>query len=114
MPRQHRWRGTHGEPRARKALRRVHPHTNRILSAEVEGTAGRLQPRGEGDLLVHPLRDLLGTHPTVDGAEEEIPAVLTNLEIGRGPFTATEFATVKSTPEGRKKCWTGRYPLGGP
>ncbi|KAJ8408803.1 hypothetical protein AAFF_G00246210 [Aldrovandia affinis] len=42
-------------------------------------------------------RDLLGTHPTVDGAEEEIPAVLTSLEIDDGPFTATEFATVKST-----------------
>ncbi|KAJ8362047.1 hypothetical protein AAFF_G00400130 [Aldrovandia affinis] len=30
-------------------------------------------------------RDLLGTHPTVDGAEEEIPAVLTNLEIVMAP-----------------------------
>lgn len=42
-------------------------------------------------------RDLLDTHPTVDGAEEEIPAVLTDLEINDGPFTATESATVKST-----------------
>ena len=42
-------------------------------------------------------RDLLGTHPTVDRAEEEIPAVLANLGIDDGPFTATEFATVKST-----------------
>ncbi|KAJ8389332.1 hypothetical protein AAFF_G00120400 [Aldrovandia affinis] len=30
-------------------------------------------------------RDLLGTHPTVDGAEEEIPAVLTSLEIVMAP-----------------------------
>ncbi|KAJ8398075.1 hypothetical protein AAFF_G00431520 [Aldrovandia affinis] len=42
-------------------------------------------------------RDLLGTHPTVDGAEKEITAVLTNLEIDDGPFTLGEFATVKST-----------------
>ena len=41
-------------------------------------------------------RDLLGTHPTVDRAEEEIPAV-TNLEIVDGPFTTMKFATVKST-----------------
>lgn len=41
--------------------------------------------------------DLLGTHPTVDGAEEEVPAVLKDFEIDDGPFTATEFATVKST-----------------
>ncbi|KAJ8384488.1 hypothetical protein AAFF_G00205090 [Aldrovandia affinis] len=42
-------------------------------------------------------QDLLGTHPTVDGAEKVITAVLTNLEIDDGPFTLREFATVKST-----------------
>ncbi|KAJ8416182.1 hypothetical protein AAFF_G00382040 [Aldrovandia affinis] len=42
-------------------------------------------------------RDLLGTHPTVDGAEKVITAVLTNLEIDNGPFTLREFTTVKST-----------------
>ena len=42
-------------------------------------------------------RDLLGTHPTVDRAEEDIPAVLTDLDIDDGPFTASEFAAVKST-----------------
>ncbi|KAJ8397433.1 hypothetical protein AAFF_G00439820 [Aldrovandia affinis] len=42
-------------------------------------------------------RDLLGTHPTVDGAEKVITAVLTNLEIDDGPFTLSKFATVKST-----------------
>ncbi|KAJ8417763.1 hypothetical protein AAFF_G00226060 [Aldrovandia affinis] len=41
--------------------------------------------------------NLLGTHPTVEGAEEEIPAVLTNLNIDDGSFTVTEFARVKST-----------------
>ncbi|KAJ8389329.1 hypothetical protein AAFF_G00121940 [Aldrovandia affinis] len=42
-------------------------------------------------------RDLLGTHPTVDGAEKVITAVLTNLKIDDGPFTLREFASVKST-----------------
>lgn len=40
-------------------------------------------------------RDLLGTHPTVEGAEEEIPAVLTNRLIDDGPFIAMELATAK-------------------
>ncbi|KAJ8337946.1 hypothetical protein SKAU_G00369120 [Synaphobranchus kaupii] len=42
-------------------------------------------------------RNLLGTHPAVEGAEEEIPAVLTHLNIDDGPFTAAELARVKST-----------------
>ncbi|KAJ8391934.1 hypothetical protein AAFF_G00084050 [Aldrovandia affinis] len=73
-------------------------HKRDEWAQEVEGgTAGRLQPRGEVTSWFTHFRDLLGTHPTVDGAEEEIPAVLTSLEIDDGPFTAMEFATVKST-----------------
>jgi hypothetical protein len=42
-------------------------------------------------------RDLLGTNPRVDGAEEEISAGLRDLKIDDGPFTISELAAVKST-----------------
>ena len=42
-------------------------------------------------------RDLLGAQPSVEGAEDDIPAILENLNIDDGPFTAKEYAKVKST-----------------
>ena len=42
-------------------------------------------------------KNLLGTQPAEEDAEEEIPAVLTNLNINDGPFTAAELARAKST-----------------
>ena len=42
-------------------------------------------------------RNLLGTHQAVEGAEKEIPAVLEDLNIDDGPFTAGEFASVKAS-----------------
>ena len=40
---------------------------------------------------------LLGEHPGVEGAEEVIPTVLSNLRINDGCFTTTEFAAAKAT-----------------
>lgn len=86
--------------------------------------SGRKRPR-EGQLagcspgervtswLTH-FRDLLGTHPTVEGAEEEIPAVLKNLDIDDGPFTAVEFAAVKSTLKQGKSAGPDGIPPRGP
>ncbi len=42
-------------------------------------------------------RSLLGTHQTVEGAAEEIPAVLADLNIDDGPFTPREFAKAKAS-----------------
>ena len=42
-------------------------------------------------------KNLLGTQPAEEEVGEEIPAVLTNLNINDGPFTAAELARAKST-----------------
>ncbi|KAJ8405056.1 hypothetical protein AAFF_G00329770 [Aldrovandia affinis] len=55
-------------------------------------------------------RNLLGTHPTVEGAEEEIPALLTNLNIDDGPFTVMELARVKSTLKQGKSAGPDSIP----
>ena len=60
-------------------------------------------------------RDLLGTHPrrwSLDGAEEEISAVLRDLKIDDGPFTISELAAVKSTLKQGKSA--RRHSLRGP
>ena len=43
------------------------------------------------------VRNLLGTHQTMEDAEKEIPAVLRDLNIDDGPFTTGEFAKVKAS-----------------
>ena len=42
-------------------------------------------------------RHLLGSAPNVENEEEDIPDILTNLNIDDGPFTAAELARVKSS-----------------
>lgn len=42
-------------------------------------------------------RNLLSAHPSEEGTGDEIPAVLTNLNIYDGPFTAAELSKVRST-----------------
>ncbi|KAJ8385856.1 hypothetical protein AAFF_G00179220 [Aldrovandia affinis] len=85
----------HGERRYKESWKVINEMSGRKRSWE--GQLAGCSPEEKVTSWFTHLRDLLGTHPTVDGAEEEIPAVLTNLEIDNGPFTATEFATVKST-----------------
>ncbi|KAJ8346398.1 hypothetical protein SKAU_G00277990 [Synaphobranchus kaupii] len=62
-----------------------------------EGQVAGNSPEERMNTWFNHFRNLLGTHPTVEGAEEEIPAVLTHLNIDDGPFTAAELARVKST-----------------
>ncbi|KAJ8398095.1 hypothetical protein AAFF_G00431720 [Aldrovandia affinis] len=85
----------HGERRYKESWKVINEMSGRKRSRE--GQLAGCSPEERVTSWFTHFRDLLGTHPTVDGAEEEIPAVLTNLEIDDGPFTATEFATVKST-----------------
>ncbi|KAJ8413165.1 hypothetical protein AAFF_G00091610 [Aldrovandia affinis] len=85
----------HGERRYKESWKVINEMSGRKRSRE--GQLAGCSPEERVTSWFTHFRDLLGTHPTVDGAEEEIPAVLTSLEIDDGPFTATEFATVKST-----------------
>lgn len=47
-------------------------------------------------------RDILGRRQTVESAQEEIPAVLVDLNIDDGLFTTMEFS--QSLPETGEKC----------
>ena len=53
-------------------------------------------------------RSLLGS--TADGAEEEIPPVLRNLDIDDGPFTVTELARAKGTVRAGKSAGPDGIP----
>ena len=85
----------HGKQRYKESWKVINEMSGRKKTRE--GQLAGCSPEERVTSWFTHFRDLLGTHPTVDGAEEEIPAVLTNLNIDDGPFTATEFATVKST-----------------
>lgn len=61
------------------------------------GTGGRKQSQERVTTWLTHFRNLLGTHQKIEGAEKEIPAVLENLNIDDGPFTAGEFAKVKAS-----------------
>ncbi|CAK6984639.1 hypothetical protein KUCAC02_013155 [Scomber scombrus] len=55
-------------------------------------------------------RSLLGS--TADGAGEEIPSVLQNLDINDGPFTVTELARAKATVRAGKSAGPDGTPRG--
>ena len=62
-----------------------------------EGQVAGNSPEERVNTWLSHFRNLLGTHQAVEGAEEEIPAVLEDLGIDDGPFTAGEFAKVKAS-----------------
>ena len=84
-----------GEQRYGEAWRVINEMSGRKRSKEGQ-IAGNSPEERVTSWFTH-FRNLLGTHPPVDGAEEEIPAVLTNLNIDDGPFTVEELARGKST-----------------
>ncbi|KAJ8413758.1 hypothetical protein AAFF_G00082650 [Aldrovandia affinis] len=102
----------HGERRYKESWKVINEMSGRKRSRE--GQLAGCSPEERVTSWFTHFRDLLGTHPTVDGAEEEIPAVLTSLEIDDGPFTATEFATVKSTLKEGKSAGPDGIPPRGP
>ena len=85
----------HGEQKYKESWKVINEMSGRKRARE--GQLAGCSPEERVTSWFTHFRDLLGTHPTVDGAMKEIPAVLTNLGIDDGPFTATEFVTVKST-----------------
>lgn len=85
----------HGEQRHKESWKIINEMSGRKRAREGQ-LAGCSSEERVTSWFTH-FQDLLGIHPTVGRAEEEIPAVFTNLGIADGPFTATEFATVKST-----------------
>ena len=84
-----------GEQRYGEAWRVINEMSGRKRAKEGQ-VAGNSPEERVRSWFTH-FQDLLGSHPTVEGAEEEIPAVLIDLNIDDGPFTAAEFIRVKST-----------------
>lgn len=62
-----------------------------------EGQVTGNSPEERVNTWLNHFRNLLGTNPTMEGAEEEILVVLTNLCIDDGPSTAEELTRVKAT-----------------
>ena len=85
----------HGERQYRESWKVLNEMSGRKRPRE-EQLAGSRPGQRVTSWFTH-LRDLLGAHPTVEEAEEEIPAGLMNLDLDDGPFTAMEFAAVKSS-----------------
>nr|XP_010779022.1 PREDICTED: ubiquitin carboxyl-terminal hydrolase CYLD-like [Notothenia coriiceps] len=84
-----------GERQYGEAWRVINEMTGRKRTKEgrVEGHS----PEERVTTWFNHFQSLLGT--IADGAEESIPAFLQNLPINDGPFTASELARAKSTPD---------------
>ncbi|KAJ8351146.1 hypothetical protein SKAU_G00226220 [Synaphobranchus kaupii] len=95
MEKVHRVEAARGEQQYGEAWRGINEMSGRKRAKE--GQVAGNSPEERMNTWFNHFRNLLGTDPTVEGAEEEIPAVLTHLNIDDGPFTAAELARVKST-----------------
>ena len=99
-----------GEQRSGESWRVINEMSGRKRSKD--GQAAGCSPGDRVTTWFTHFRDLLDTHPRVDGAEEEISAVLRDLKIDDGPFTISELAAVKSTLKQGKSA--RRHSLRGP
>lgn len=99
----------HGEQQYGESWRVINEMSGRKRSKEGQ-VAGNSPEERVNTWFTH-FRGLLGTHLTVNDAEEEIPAVLTDLNIDDGPFTVREFATAKNTLKQGKSAgaWARRH-----
>ena len=85
----------HGERQYKEAWRVINDTSGRKRprAGQLTGTC----PRQRVATWYTHFKKLLGEHPAVEGAEETIPTVLSNLRINDGCFTTTEFAAAKAT-----------------
>ena len=97
-----------GERRYGEAWKVIHEMTGRrgAKEGQVEGNSPEERVRA---WLSH-FRSLLGSHPDVEGAEEEIPGVLTGVNISDAPFTAAELARVKAALKQGKSAGPDNIP----
>ena len=95
-----------GEKQYEEAWRIINEMTGRKRTKEgqVEGHS----PEERMATWFNHFRSLLGS--TADGAEEEIPPVLRNLDIDDGPFTVTELARAKGTVRAGKSAGPDGIP----
>lgn len=95
----------HGEQRYKESWKVINEMSGRKRARE--GQLAGCSPEERVTSWFTHFRDLLGTHPTVVRAEEEIPAVFTNC---RWPLYSYRVCHSEVHTEARKKCWAGQYP----
>ena len=98
----------HGERRYKEAWRVINDTSGRKRPRVGQLTGSN--PRQRVASWYTHFQKLLGEHPEVEGAEEEIPTVLANLEIDDGPFTQAEFAAAKATMKQGKSAGPDGIP----
>jgi hypothetical protein len=98
----------HGVGQYGEAWRVINEVTGRKKSKEgqVEGAS----PEERVSTWFTHFQELLGTAPSVEDSEEEIPTVLSDLNIDDGPFTAEEYAKTKSSLKQGKSSGPDNIP----
>ena len=98
----------HGERRYSESWKVINEMTGR-KKAKKGQVAGASAEERVDTWFTH-FSNLLGNAPDIEDADEDIPDILTNLDINDGPFTAAELAKVKATLQQGKSAGPDGIP----